>query len=808
MIQNNNKQILGKLTIRSLAFGKLRNWLILLTVALSAALLSGIALVSVHIHQEEVNRLSTAQHVLYMDVNQEQIQKLSQDPRVEDLLLYKQGAPFEKEDYLLVPQYYGDNSKIIRPPEFAEGVYPQKAHEIAVDYSYMKQLGLKPILGETLEFTWLDGTAERFVISGFTDNKSTQKLYQLMFSKEYALNGSQLKNVPYTAAVRIKKVSSMNEEEFLSAIRQLGADCGILRPKINENNAFVLFQFLDLKEILALTAIGIAVLLTSILVICSIFYISIMVRIRQFGQLSTLGATTKQIRKMVRLEGLILGLAGSLPGLAVGTLFAVLVRPHGFSLQNTLILWGIVLFANLVTVQLAIRKPAKIAAAVSPLEAAKHSGYALKPSAKNLRKIPAPRRLTPLGLARLSGRRNRSRALMTLLSLSIGGIVFLTASTLMVSTNPEEYSRTGAFRFGEYLLSFSNNAALLHTHGRTDLQMSNPFTPELLSQLQQIEGVDQVHTKEKFSVDFEYKSYSSEDSLSPFGLQDMDMINRLSLEKEPFDYEKLVKNKEILITGNSQAKDLYGWEFEPGDTITFRWFDGTRQVSDTFTIAGELTDLDSDEEGRLLNLFSGWFLIPRDLLVSMMPEGFQFTAFAMVSVTSGRTGLPEAEDRLRAICETNPTLRLDTLEENIQKNQGMFRIVYTTLLAISAFIICFALINLLNTLVSGAMARRQEFAMLRSVGMTTGQLRVMFQAEGILLSLKSLLISLIFGLGCGCGLILALNRIGISYLSCRVPLPLTAGYCMFLFLVPMLISRVILHTLENRSLSHRLRESE
>lgn len=64
------------------------------------------------------------------------------------------------------------------------------------------------------------------------------------------------------------------------------------------------------------------VLVIGLLVIYSIFCISIMSRIRAFGQMQTLGMTSRQIRRMVNQESSLLCVAGSLGGILPGLLLA------------------------------------------------------------------------------------------------------------------------------------------------------------------------------------------------------------------------------------------------------------------------------------------------------------------------------------------------------------------------------------------------------------------------------------------------------------------------------------------------------
>ncbi len=454
MIKNNNKKIIGKLTLRNLKSGKMRNIFIILTVALSVTLLSGIALYTAGAQQVVNIILNKMQHVIYMRTSPDQIEQIRNDERTEDILIYKRGSSIEIENFIIIPQYIAMNSKIISTIEIVEGYYPKESNEIVVEKAYMNKIGKTSVLGEILTFTWLDGTTEEFVISGFLDSIATSNIFGLYFSEDYALNGSQLKDVPFSSAIRIFGAENMSKDGFLDEIRGMGAEYGIERPDINENNAFVNKLGVSITESLVIIGIGIAILFVSVLVIYSIFYISVTGRIRQFGQLRTIGMTSKQIKKMINLEGLLLCLMGSQIGLLIGGTFAYFIEPDGFTWMNTLVIGIIVIIADLITVLFSIRKPAKIAASASPIDMSKVSGYTVNVKKSKLKK----RRLNPTGLAKISNDRNRKKSTMTMLSLGIGGIVFIAGATMLTSMNEEEFSRQSEYRFGEYVLYISGNA--------------------------------------------------------------------------------------------------------------------------------------------------------------------------------------------------------------------------------------------------------------------------------------------------------------------------------------------------------------
>lgn len=808
MIKNNNRAILRKIAFRSLKAGKMRNIFIIITVAMTAALISGIAGFSAGIYEEEERQLDVMQHVIYMHVTDEQMEALRKDDRVEDIMAYKQGSPFETDGYALCAGYFQKDTKVIKTlaSKISEGRYPEKMNEIVVDKAYMERIGKKPAIGAEVAVTWLDGNTENYIVSGYTDENIADHNFTILFSEEYAKKGSQLKDIPYSAAVRIYNAENMGSDEFLDEIRNMGEQYGIERPNINENNMFVSNKSLTSAEVITIVGISIAILLVSVLVIYSIFYISVTGRIRQFGQLRTIGMTSKQIRKVVNREGIVLGFAGIIIGLVIGTIFAYVVKPMGFYVPNTAAIWLIVAAADFITVMVSIRKPAKIAATASPVKAAKLSGY--EPDNKTAKH----RKMTSFGLAKISVERNRKKFRMTALSLGIAGMLFICGTTLLSSFNREEYSRQSDFYFGEYMIEISSNAEQLAKHGIADIQLDNPLNDTLKANIASLDGVKNITVVELLGVSYEYNDYREDDSATPFDREEAELLSRHREDGGTFDYDKMVMDKEIIITHNDVAEEIFGWRFETGDKVLLRWFDGTEYREDYFKIAGSLDTLglynDRDDSGRRLLMGGGWFLIPQELIENMIPDDYILYDKFVISVEDWQNDTT-VKEYIEQIVSENSTLSFETLSEEIEeRNASVYLSLKYMICGISAFIIGFALINLINTLVSNVMSRKQELVMLRSIGMRQRQLSQMIISEGLILAVRNIIVTSVFGTAVGYALIYALNSMGANYLHWHIPAWYLLGYVMLVIAAPIMISGIVIKILDKKTLVEQLREVE
>ena len=93
--------------------------------------------------------------------------------------------------------------------------------------------------------------------------------------------------------------------------------------------------------------------------------------------------------------------------------------------------------------------------------------------------------------------------------------------------------------------------------------------------------------------------------------------------------------------------------------------------------------------------------------------------------------------------------------------ESMFNLLFSVLVGLSVFIIGFALINLINTLITNILTRDHEFAMLQSVGMTRKQLSGMLRMEALILAGGNLLITLVIGTSAGYVMIKILRYFGL-----------------------------------------------
>ena len=148
--------------------------------------------------------------------------------------------------------------------------------------------------------------------------------------------------------------------------KEISEKLNLSMPSMNTNY----FKFYENRaSFSSLFIISILVLAGGYVVIQSIFRISINDKIQNYGQLRTIGTTSKQVRKMVKKEGHWLASIGILLGVLMASITCYIMLPKGFDPLMYAIAAILSIIVCWIMVSISIRKPVKIATKVSPIEA-------------------------------------------------------------------------------------------------------------------------------------------------------------------------------------------------------------------------------------------------------------------------------------------------------------------------------------------------------------------------------------------------------------------------------------------------------
>lgn len=795
-----SSKMIAQMSKQSLKSSRMRNIFVMITIVLASALLMAILMYAVGQREDNTRQLSHAQEVGYYNLSDSQVEALKADERIAYQIQVKTGTSSEMDGFEVIPYYVSELSDKIQIGELESGTLPKKENEIAVQGAMLQKMGITPNVGSQVTLNFYDGNTETFTVTGILKGGENAKQFAVFLSQSYAENGSQLKDSPYEVYAKLYGATTMHPEDCKEAMYLIGSDAGIERKYVSPSKAFLDSLSVDTQDVLTYGLIGVVILLACILVIYGVFYLSVIGKIHQFGQLRTIGMTKKQMKKLVSREGSKLFLYASPIGILIGGVAGYFIIPSGFSIINTLLIAVCVFIIIYIITMISVHKPAKLAAAVSPMEALR---YVPQDNMKKTANKKMCRSLTPLGLGVMNFSKNKKKAAITMLSLALGGILFMTAATFMSSFDRENYARQGIWKDAEFHIQYSDSAIELNENGMSGMQAQTPMTEDMVKEISAIDGVEMVKELKSCGVIFDFPQrdeYDNDDYIYPMNAEETKNICEY-IEEGSADYNKLMSGDYVLIADNTNALDIYGWQFNVGDVLTFHYFDGNKIAEKEITVLGILNDqytLDSDN-------LEGWFVMPEQAVLSFVPYD-NLNAHLLISADSEKeTAVGEA---INEIVAEHPELSLESYADREVAYSQTANSVFGTISGLAIFIMMFSILSMMNTLITNIVTRKQELAMLESIGMSKGQVRKMLLGESLILVFAAVGVTMTIGTLLGYVLTHLLHNGGAFYITFQFPIVFAIAYATVLIAVPLIITLISMKSFSKEALVERLRGAE
>lgn len=793
-------KMISLMSKESLKASRMRNIFVMITIVLASALLTAILMFAVGQSQRTKNALSHRQQVSYYNLTDEQVEALKKDDRIAYQIQIKTGILSEMDGFDIMPYYVSEMTDQILVAELESGTLPAEKDQIALQAAVLKKLGVTPAVGSKVTFTFYNKITETFTVSGILKGGDTAKQFSVFFSKDYAENGSQLKNMPYEVQAKLYHAANMYPEECKEAMYLIGSDAGMERKYINPSKSFLDSLSIDMQSVMIYGLVGMVILLACILVIYGVFYLSVIGRIHQFGQLRTIGMTRKQMKKLVSREGGMLFWRSAPIGIVIGGIAGYFMISDGFTILNTLWIIALVFIIIYSITMISVHKPARFAAAVSPMEALRYVPQDTMKKAANRKMC---RSLTPIGLGAMNFSKNRKKAVITMLSLGLGGILFMTAATYMSSFDKANYARQGYFTDAEFDIQYAVSAIELNENGISGLQAQAPLDDDMIAKILALDGVKNVYEVKGLGVKFDcpkHEEFNTEDrinSIAERGGEDLEKY----LEEGEADFAKLLSGDYVLISGNSTVQEIYGWKFAVGDAVTFHYYDGVKRAEKQVTILGILNQqYEIDHKNT-----EGWFLMPEQAISNLVSHNSLNTNLIVSTEAEKESAVGESLTRM---IEKRPELDMETLEERRISYEQAANQMFGAISGLAIFIMMFSILSMMNTLITNIVTRKQELAMLESIGMDKRQIQKMILGESLLLVFVAVGVTMTIGTFCGYLLSNALYQIGAFYMAFRFPALFACAYAGVLIVVPLAITFLSLHSFSKESLVERLRGAE
>lgn len=793
--KNNNGKILFRIAKSNLLSRPLASFFSLLSIILATTLMLTVTLYLTGTDEAEKQILDQMQHVMYMNITEEQVSEIAAYGKTEMTVPYKPcETEFETDGVRFSLVYYDSIEEGIRTYVLSEGTVPENYNEIVVDKAFMSTLGKEASIGAALTLD-LNGRTEDFIVCGYTDDHYTMLTHPVRVSRAFADQSPEMKDLPYTALVRLEGASDMPVSAFTTAVYQIALDCGVARADVNINGKFEEYLQDGNTSLYAIFLLSAVIALACGIVVYSIFYLSVTSRVRQIGQYLTIGMTQKQVRKMIRREGLLLSMVSVPVSLLLAGIISRILLPSGWTFKNYCVLGVVFSLLSILIVQISVGKPASIASKTSPIEASRTNVSEATEASDHGKERRS--RLTPFRLARATNRDGRKKWRFTAVSLAFSGILFMVAAVWMSAWDDEAYARDGLFRDNEYYLSYLYDHSNPKAYGITEMQLAGHLSRELETQIEAIPHVEKVRVEHTASGNISYQGATFLQSFCPLtaGSEEYFQLNAEGNNT----YEYMAEHDAILITDKEFIENINGIEFVPGETITLNYFDGEEHTA-------ELEIAAVSSEGVHTDTDRPTFFMTDQTMQKLWGDMNTADTFYITAENYEENGM-EVENAIRTLTDQYSDLSLWTLREQLIEDSGMIARQKAQIYGISIFLILFSLFNLINTVISSIASRRKELSMLESVGMQPGQIFSMLFYENLLHMIPNMLVTLVLGTLAGYGFI-AFLRESAGYLTFRFPVIPALLYCLCLILVPLAVTALCLKTQHSVPLVERIRNED
>ena len=781
--------ILNELTIKNLKLNKKRTIVTIVGIVLSVALICAVAGMVTSFQATLVNIAITDggnRHLTIENVSKKDLKYFTNNSHVKSMYL-SESFGYAKVDninkykpYAYVVGYTKsafDNTTL----KLVSGRLPENNKEIIVSVPFKNSAKVK--IGDIISLdigkrvctdgTILNQSNPYYVEEGETDlcheyitdtSKHEYKIVGITERLNYNIEGYSAPG--YTLITKIDKASDninvsllfKDAKYYKEYINNIANDNDLNKYNITLNDELLRWSGASLSDrtmnmlyAVAGVVIGI-IILTSVFVIKNSFDIANQEKKKMYGMLSSIGATSKQIKKNVLHEGFILGLIGIplgiLSGIFADYILVIIINYIGnfndVKFVFSISIWPVILsiILGVVTIYLSVVRAAKKSSKIAPIEAIRNNNE-IKINSKKIKSSKIVDKLFGVGgdIAYKNLKRNKKRNRTTIISIVISVAVFISLSSFL----------SYGFKLTNQYYQDANYDIQLYLRDTNEEE-----SKKIINDIIKMDNVSRYSIIRSMSMIFDYKKYYNEDVLEYFGgVKDLSLrimsvgeeefkriLKENKISDTNFDYKGLLIDKNIFYQeGSKNYKEVNLLDLNKFKTVT-----------------GSINNKDLNIEilKRIDNSLMGFQKVYSETPTIIVSDEFYdyIVSNYNVNATDSRSLYIKSTDAEKL----ESLIKEYLLDENIN-NYSLFNIEteakaqrsLITLVAIFlyGFIIVISLIgvtNIINTISTNMNLRRREFAMLKSIGMTKNEFNKMINLESIMYSTKALIIGIPLGL--------------------------------------------------------------
>ncbi|MFJ5714436.1 ABC transporter permease [Neobacillus sp. NPDC093127] len=799
--------IVNKLTVRHLKQNKRRTLVTIIGVIISVAMVTAVATLGVsfmELMQRQEIATNGEWHVLYKDVNKEQLKAIKNDRETKKVVLsrdrgyaFLEGGQNESKPYLFIKEYNTQGFKQF-PIELSKGRLPKTNNEVVisehiatnakVEYKIGDQLTLEVGQRKIPQVTdHIFGQEDPLQID--EDGKPTESLtnktttnYKIVgFIKRPTWESTWAPGytiISYVDESMISAKDTVNATVVLNKIKssvfdhanQLAKKNKIASPRFNTE----LLRYYGLinndglyRTLMSLSAIIMSVIIIgSVSLIYNAFAISVSERSRHLGMLSSVGATKKQKRNSVFFEGVLIGVIsipiGILAGLTgIGITFyfinSIIQGALGMTEKLTLTVTPLSLLiacaVSMVTILISTYQPAIKASRVSAIDAIRQTTE-VKLTGKVVKTSKLVRRLfgieAEIGLKNL--KRNKRKYKATVFSLVISIVLFLAVS--FFTENMKK-----SLVLAQDGINYDISVAVRGNITESDIRLLQSFSSledvtesSVVNELNMNTWINEASIAEELQKVVKQDNSVLVDGKYPYYVKILS-LNEQNLKAYAktvgIDYDKLTKKEDLagIVIDTIPYEDMEAGKYVETKAIHTK-------VGNTIDLT--YTDPETEKEihfntvkiARLTDQFP----------MGIFPVGIGGLNIIVSEQVMNQLVNEKVNDRTQTLLylkSKDPMKTQQEIEEIIdnkmfvqnvyqgrQQDEQIILLMSVFTYGFIALITAISIANIFNTISTSISLRKREFAMLKSVGMTPKGFNKMINYESIFYGINSLLYGL------------------------------------------------------------------
>ncbi|WP_346931176.1 FtsX-like permease family protein [Clostridium sp.] len=830
--ENNNKEVIKRITERSLKKNKVRNIFAILAIILTTFMISAVFSIGISFAKNyktmnlriQGNTATTA----LANPTDKQIEE------IESLDLFKSMGYEINVGKVVLDSLTKNRTKIeikfsnkenfekqITPcVSDIKGTYPTEENQIMASKKALEFLGKSDAkIGDTIEIPCkINGEVinKEFILRGYyTTYGVVQDIGYLLVSEKFVEENNLTLEKNGTLLMTLKP-----------ELKETAPDILDKEVSLNEKQKFSYSydRTEDLSEtvliiIVLMIVIALFIVLSGYLLIYNILYIAVTKDINFYGLLKTIGTSPKQIKKIVKGQGLRLSIIGIPLGLILGAIVSFGIVPLAmsslFSRENVSAMPGDVSFNpmiflaaalfSLLTVILSCNKPAKIAGNISPTEALNYTGSKPKKQKKSRNSTNGGKLYK---MAWYNVFREKNRAIVVFLSLFMGIITFLSVNTFLSSLSVENY-------INRYV---KNDFEIQNVEAKDDKLDNN-----LIDEIKNMEGVNAVNVSKASILELEMNDDIVlpvlEENYRRFGVSEDQLDEYLKMSKEDpslLTTSAIGIDDDLIERFNNESKEKIDIAaFKSGQlALVGSWYYGENYKN----IKGNLTVKNSkdnnsaefninvvnDETGLLppcLDAPLGIY-ISNSILEKLDEDAVNYLMYINVDNKYEE----QIEIRLKNI-SNNRGLWFESKSDTTEDFYNSQMVMNMLGGGISVILILIGILNFINVMITGVNVRLKELAVMESIGMTKKQIKKMISFEGLYYAELTTLFILTIGVGIIYGIAELTKQIA-DYAVFVFPVVPLVILIIFIFVVCLITPSIVFKVSSNKSVTERIREIE